>query len=187
MKLIKYAIYILGFCFLIGICFQDFNQRVLLSSANNLKTVDVINGTLIKQDFIVEHNNMDGVGIHTATGSQLKMDGILTMQLNLNDKLLIEKDVEIKDFFDNVYYYIDIPLQTNSKGKKYQLVIKGKQIPEEATLKLYANKVSGNDVIHIGYYYKEKDSSLILYLVLYFWMIMLIEVLNKKDTKGVKK
>lgn len=183
----RYVVYLLGFLFLILLCFGKYDHNAMLSSADNLETIDISSDTLITQDFLVEHNNMESVGINTATCLKLKMEGMITLQLNLKNELIAEKDIEIKNFLDNNYYYIDIPLQKESKGKSYQLVVKGKNIPEETTLKLYANKMNEEEVLNIGYYYKDTDATLIIYPILYIWFLALVETLNMKKKKEVRK
>lgn len=183
----RYIIYIVGFIYFLILCFCNYNNNVLISSAIDLETVDLEQDSVIEQNFVVNYNNMVSVGINTATCLREKMEGTITIQLNLDGLVIVEKDIPINNFLDNYYYYLDIPLQKNSKGKNYQLIVKGKYIPEETTLKIYANKVNEEMVLNIGYFYQGKDSTLIVYPILYVWLIALIEVFNVKSERKSRK
>ncbi len=165
------------------------------------RTPIIERNVVIKQNFISQKNNLCKIGIYSlmpgiSTNSTVNVK-VCDIQEN---SIIFDQDVFLATLKDNDYFDFTIPLQNNSKGKEYQVIITGVdgdelnsvQFPYSTEKSTYLNGCyienelqENNLLIKVSFNDMMGTKKVVLLLGIIFVCIMLLSIygIDKKTLK----
>lgn len=108
----------------------DYNSYLSVVKYNSIieggRTPIIENGVAVKQNFISQKNNLCKIGIYSlmpgiTTNSTINVK-VIDIQKN---SIIFDQNIFLATLNDNDYLEFTIPMQSDSKGKAYQVIITG--------------------------------------------------------------
>ncbi len=189
----RYSLYLVIGLLLFLFCFLYPFPVTIESNPISVVAVDYLKkDMIIEKEFIVKYNDLNELKLKFATYQKTDNKGLLNIVIiekESNNKIL-DKDINIQEIKDNEYYVLNLPHYKIMKNKIYKIRIKVKNIEEESLIgiygytseseKMFINGQETNNNITIIYNTKKPNYSLLFYPVIYYLIILLIEVFRKK-------
>lgn len=111
---------------------------------------EICRGTTISQVFVAPGNNLKGLDIRFATFARPVICRFSVSVIDENGHSVLKEDVDTSALQDNLFYHFDIPVQADSKGKQYEIRVKGINGKPGNSPKVWGRTPNGDDAATIN-------------------------------------
>jgi hypothetical protein len=184
---------IIGISIILLINIIKFDGTVGVENFNELAIYSLNENDVITTSFIMDADEFDNLGMKVATYCSSNIKGTIHVILKdeTSNNLILDSNINTKDFIDNSLYKFDIKKQKNIKNHEFLLTMEVLELDSDEKIGIYGpstlnsstfiNSQQTNHSIGLIYNYRKADNSLYIYLLFYVLIIILMEILNIKE------
>ena len=107
-------------------------------------------GTTLSQYFVAPGDNLKGFDIRFATYKRQVICRFTVSVLDEGGRAIFKEDVDASELSDFQYRHFDIPVQADSKGKQYEIRLRGVNGKPGSSIKVWGRTPNGDDAVRIN-------------------------------------
>jgi hypothetical protein len=184
---------IIGISIILLINIIKFDGTVGVENFNELAIYSLNENDVITTSFIMDADEFDNLGMKVATYNSSNIKGTIHVIVKdeTSNNLILDSNINTKDFIDNSLYKFDIKKQNNIKNHEFLLTMEVLELDSNEKIGIYGSStlnsstfINGqqtNYSIGLIYNYRKSDDSLYIYFLFYVLIIILMEILNIKE------
>ncbi|MBR0368539.1 MAG: DUF2142 domain-containing protein [Clostridia bacterium] len=107
-------------------------------------------GTVLTQSFVAPGDNLKGFDIRFATYKRPVICRFTVSVVDESGHTICKEDVDSSELSDFQYRHFDIPVQADSKGKQYEIRLRGVNGKPGSSTKVWGRTHNGDDAVRIN-------------------------------------
>lgn len=121
----KFMILFIFVSLLIGYYLLEYQSTIDVSQINSeIPIGEITKDTQIEQTFLAKVNNLSAIQVFFATYNRINTSNLEFFLFDETNKMYMNKRINAKEIKDNNFLNLEFPKISNSKNKKFRLIIK---------------------------------------------------------------